>query len=102
MATNWKKRREGATEFGGDAGRIQRGGSAPGVAGRTSSGAAVPEHDALTPAEQAAVLRGYGMRTASGENTASVGGNGGVWPEGEARRVEAQERLSGRTLEDVL
>lgn len=77
-----KKMRAGESEYGGKSGRIQK---------------AEDGHD-LDAQEKAAVLRGYGIRTPSGETTL----DGETWAEGERRRQEAEDRLSGRQVEEGL
>lgn len=77
-----KKMRDGETEYGGRVGRIQQ----------------ELDGHVLNAKEKAAVARGYGMRTESGE----VRADGTPWPEGVRRREEAKARLSGREPEESL
>lgn len=52
----------------------------------------------LTAGEKARVVRTYGIRTPSGETTLT----GEVWEEGELRRMEAEEHVNGRQVEEGL
>lgn len=91
----WARRRSGSTEFGGDAGLIQRSGKGKSVIDPSVT-VESDEHE-LNAQEKAMVMRSHGIRTPSGE----VRLDGTPWPEGVARRDEALEKMSGRTAEEA-